>query len=325
MSSCGFRKTDEEIIVAQSLHGVLPIVQTPFCEDESIDFAVLHREVDWALEHGADGLGTGMVSEILRLTTEERIALTRELAEATAGRAPIFMAVSAESSKQAVAYALEAEKSRYDAVMAAPPVSTRVREIELIEYYCRIADSVSLPVIVQDASSYVGQMIPLAVSISLLEKFGEAKIFFKPEASPVGPNISLLMSKSEGKARIFEGSGGILLVDSFRRGVVGTMPGMEVVDGVAAAWSALEAGDEETAYRYYFPLAALTALQMQAGLDGFLAIEKHILVKRGVFSRADRRRPYQWELDDPTAAEVDRLVQRFIEPLQIGRNRIASQ
>jgi 4-hydroxy-tetrahydrodipicolinate synthase len=54
-------------------------------------------------------------------------------------------------------------------------------------------------------------------------------------------------------------------------------------------------------------VCALVALQLQAGLDGFLAVEKHLMVKRGLFASARRRKPYGWELDTETAAEVDRL------------------
>ena len=61
----------------------------------------------------------------------------------------------------------------------------------------------------------------------------------------------------------------------------------------------------------YFPICAIVALQLQAGLDGFLAIEKYLLVKRGLFPSARRRRPYAWELDAETAAEVDRLFDQL--------------
>ena len=85
------------------------------------------------------------------------------------------------------------------------------------------------------------------------------------------------------------------------------MPGMDLLDGVVAVWRALKRGDEETAYRVSYPVGAIVALQLQAGLDGFLAIEKHLMVKRGLFPSARRRRPYGWDLDPETAAEVDRL------------------
>jgi hypothetical protein len=86
---------------------------------------------------------------------------------------------------------------------------------------------------------------------------------------------------------------------------------MELLDGVVAAWRALARGDEETAYRVYFPVCAIVALQLQAGLDGFLAVEKYLMHKRGLFPNVRRRKPYGWELDTETEAEVDRLYDRL--------------
>lgn len=302
------------------LQGILPIVHTPFLDDDSIDVASLRREIDFAFATGADGLGTGMVSEILRLTSEERIGLTGQIAELAAGRGAVFAAVGAESTQQALVYAKAAERAGCDAVMAVPPITARLPERELVDYFRALADGVSLTLIVQDASGYVGQAIPLSVYVRLLELYGEEKIVFKPEAAPIGPNLSALRDATGGRARIFEGSGGILLVDSYRRGIAGTMPGMEMLKGIVALWRALARGDEETIYRLYYPICAIVALQLQAGLDGFLAVEKHLLVRQGLFATDRRRRPYSWELDGETAAEVQRLMARLEQKLQ-GEHR----
>jgi 4-hydroxy-tetrahydrodipicolinate synthase len=143
--------------------------------------------------------------------------------------------------------------------------------------------------------------------MKLLERFGEERIFFKPEASPLGPNLSKLRDASGGRARIFEGSGGINLVDCYRRGIVGTMPGTDLLDGIIALWQALQAGDEKRIYELSLPICALTALQLQAGLDGFLAIEKYLLKKRNLFMNTRQVQPCSWELDSETSSEVDRL------------------
>ena len=76
----------------------------------------------------------------------------------------------------------------------------------------------------------------------------------------------------------------------------------------------LEAGaDDDVVYGLSLPICGIVALQMQAGLDGFLAIEKHLLVKRGLF-RSDRRRgPLRWSLDPETAREVERLFDRLTD------------
>lgn len=298
------------------LQGVLPIFHTPFLDNDDIDEASLQREVDWIFSVGADGLGTGMVSELLRLTIDERKKLSELLVAAAAGRGPVFAGVGAESTRQAVELSKAAERAGCDAVMAVPPMTVRLSPAALTDYFRALADAVAIPVIVQDASGYVGQAIPLSVYVELLERYGDEKIVFKPEASPIGPNLSALRDATGGRAKIYEGSGGILLVDSYRRGIAGTMPGVDLLDGVVALWKALERKDDAATYRLSFPISAIVALQLQAGLDGFLAIEKHLLVKRGLIPSPRRRPPYAWELDAETAAEVDRLFVKMQDALK---------
>lgn len=293
------------------LTGVLPIVHTPFTDDDVIDEASLRRQLDWAFDTGADGCGTGMVSEILRLTSAERKQLAYLIPEIVNGRGPVFASVGAESTAQAVIYAREAESAGNDALMAIPPTLTGLPTQALMDYFSALAEATGLPLIIQDASAYVGQSIPLSVLVELLDQFGPEKILFKPEAAPLGPNLSTLRDATDGKAKIFEGSGGILLIDSFRRSITGTMPGMDLLDGIVEIWRALQAGNDERAYEVYYPICAITALQMQAGLDGFLAIEKHLLVKRGLFETDIRRQPFKWILDSETRSEVDRLFDRL--------------
>jgi 2-keto-3-deoxy-L-arabinonate dehydratase len=300
---------------AKPIQGVLPIAHTPFTADDRIDYPSLRRQIDWAYSVSASGFATGMVSEILRLTAEERLELTDRLVEFSAGRGAVIMSVGGESIRQAVLYARRAEAAGCDGVMAIVPISTALPSEQVLAYYRAIADAIAIPVIVQDASSYVGKAISLDVYIELLDQYGAEKILFKPEAAPIGPNLSALRDASGGRARVLEGSGGILLVDSFRRGIVGTMPGMEFLEGIVALWQALQRGDEAAIYRIYFPICALVALQLQAGLDGFLAVEKYVLHQRGLFTTDRRREPNSWTMDEETRLEVDRLLVKLGEAI----------
>ena len=304
----------------KKLAGVLPIVHVPFEDDGTIDEKTLKKEIDWIFSVKAQGLGTGMVSEILRLTFEERISLTNHIVQFTEGRGATFAGVGAESTKQALVYAKAAEKAGCDGIMAIPPVTTSLPEEAVLKHFRTLAEEVNLPLIVQDASGYVGQAIPLRIYIQLLELYGNEKILFKPEASPIGPNLSALRDASSGKAKIFEGSGGILLVDSFRRGITGTMPGVDLLDGIVSLWNALVNEDDKTTYRVYFPICAIVALQLQAGLDGFLAIEKFILKHRGIFKNEVRRSPYSWDLDLETSSEILRLLQILDKALSLEQS-----
>ncbi len=297
------------------LAGVLPIVQTPFDQNLQIDWPVLKREIDWAFGIGAHGFGTGMVSEVRTLSSQERAAYAEHLLEYAAGRGPVFMSVTADNREVSKQLACDAFRAGCDAVMAAPPLQEPLDEAQLLEYFTGLAEAVDIPIIVQDASGYLGNAIPHSVYVDLLDRFDGEKIVFKPEAPPNGPCLSAIRDTTGGRARLFEGSGGVYLIDSMRRGVVGTMPGMELLDGILAVWQAIKRGDDSLAYRIHLPLAAIVALQMQAGLDGFLSVEKYLLCKRGLFPNEIRRDPIRWRIDPETAAEVDRLFSMMQDAL----------
>lgn len=287
--------------------GVLPVVHTPYGPDGAIDQASLAREVDWVYRTGADGLVLALASDLLRLTPAERLDYPARLAELNRGRGALVISVGAETAGEAVRYARSAAQAGATAVMAIPPVSTPLDEPAVRDYFCAIADAVPLPLIVQDASGYVGKPMTTGFQAGLLKRYGPDKVLFKPEGAPVGPKISALRDATGGAARILDGSGGIFLVDAYRRGIVGTIPGCDLLDGIVALWKALKAGDEEGVYRLHPPIASLVAIQMQAGLDGFLAVERYLMMKRGIFSSDRPRLPVSWSPDPETLREVDRL------------------
>lgn len=292
------------------LQGVLPVLHTPFTDDGQIDAVTLHREIDWAFETGADGVVVAMVSEILRLGYNRRRELAELVCAAANNRGSTVVSVGAESTHEAIDLARHAQQIGATAVMAIPPVATRLSSQAACDYFASIAQCVSVPLIVQDASGYVGAAIDLQVYLDLLTRFGNERILFKPEASPLGPNLSKLRDATHGRAGIFEGSGGINLVDCYRRGIVGTMPGTDLLDAVVALWRALADGNEDRIYELSLPISGLVALQLQAGLDGFLAIEKYLLKKRGIFRNTQQLQPTAWSMDAETQAEVDRLFAR---------------
>jgi 4-hydroxy-tetrahydrodipicolinate synthase len=288
------------------LAGVLSVFQTPYHADESIDYATLEKEIDWLYDRGADGIVMAMVSEVLRLSSEERDELAQQACRFGHARGVVVISVGAESSHTAGRHARHAQSVGADAVMAVPPIAVSLGEDRLLDYYRRILSAVEVPVVVQDASGYVGRPMSISLQASLLDEFGP-RVFFKPEAVPIGPRLSALRAATAGRARVFEGSGGIALVDSFRRGIVGTMPGADLIDAIVAIWRALNAGDDATAERIWLPLAALVSLEHS--LDAFLAVEKYLLVKQGVFSNTIVRGPVGYVLDEPTRREVDRLFE----------------
>jgi dihydrodipicolinate synthase/N-acetylneuraminate lyase len=287
------------------LEGVLPVFQTPFDDRYAIDFGELGDEIDWLFEHGADGVVLGMVSEVLRLSISERDELARKACAFAAGRGPVVVSATAESTQVAIALVRAAEDAGASAVMCTLPVSGPVLAEQALRHFEEIVRSTALPVVVQDAGGYVGHELSVDTMARIEAAFPE-RILFKPETPPLGQRITLLRELTGGRARIYEGMGGIALVDAYQRGIVGTMPAADVCWAIAALWSALRSGDEAAVRRIRGPLTALVALQSQ--LDAFVAIEKHLLVVQKVIGSARMRGPVGYQLDPETCQEAERLM-----------------
>jgi dihydrodipicolinate synthase/N-acetylneuraminate lyase len=298
-----------------AIAGVLPVVHMPYEESGAIDLSTMERQVDYLFETGADGFCLALVSDLFRLSERERIALPAQLCQFARERGPVVINVAAESTRQACLYARAAEDGGAAALMAIPPISRALSEDELRSYFVALLDEVDIPIFVQDASSYVGNPMSIAFQASLFAEYGD-RVLFKPEAAPLGPCISALHAATEGRAGIFEGSGGVLLIDSYRRGITGTIPGVELLEGTTALWHALRSGDDERAYRLYWPICALITLQLQGGLDGFIVSERYIMHRRGLFPNQVHRGPLSFALDDAMCQEIDRLMAHLDRALQ---------
>jgi len=292
-----------------SLVGVVPVLSTPFDRNGAIDADTLEKEVAWVHGHGIKVIATGMVSEILRMNIDERKELTSLLAT-FAGRNQMFSIVSCgqETTAATINLVNHAEKVGATAAMINPPISVKLSEEETHAFFANVFENTNLPIVVQDASGYVGNSIPLNVLIRLFSQY-EEKILFKPEAVPIGQRLSALRDATSGRARIFEGTGGAHLVDSYKRGIVGTMPGADLCWAISQLWRALEQGNWDKVNLINGPVANM--VNLLTNLDAYVVIEKHLLKLQGVFSDTYRKEPFGFNLDEETRLEAERIFRHL--------------
>ena len=285
------------------LSGVFNVLQTPLTETDEIDEPVFAREIEWLLKCGIDGAVLAMVSEVLRFSAEDRRKQWQLVLKLINGRIPVIASVGAESTYIATSLAKWAEIDGAAAVMATPPSAFATLSNEIRDYYVAIIESVKIPVIVQDASNYLGQPLDISLYVDLIDKYGAERVQFKPEAKPVKERLELLRDASGGRALVFEGQGGVDLLDTFPIGIVGTMPGAEVPWALVALFKALKEDNWERARSIHAPLAKL--ISYQTTLDAYVAVEKYLLVKQGIFTSTRQRGPVGFILTDEMKIEID--------------------
>ena len=282
----------------------------PLNELEEIEPKELRREIDWLISFGVEGVVLAMVSEVMRFSFEERRHQWQLVLEILEGRLPLIVSVGAESTRVAVKLAKQAASDGAAMLIATPPATYPATSDEIFSYYEAIVESVAIPVVVQDASNYMGQPLPMELYERLLEKFGTERIQFKPEAKPVRDRVAGLQEITGGKAKIFEGQSGMDLLETHELGLVGTMPGSEIVWAISKLWNSLESGDFESAKQIHQGISEL--IEFQQTIDAYVAVEKYLLVKQGIFTSARQRGPVSTILSESTKAGIDQVFEKLI-------------
>ncbi len=134
-----------------NLASILEVFQTPFDDHDRIDYPALEKLFDWIFANGADGAVCAIVSEILRLSSQERDEVAAVACRLCRGRGSCVIGVGAESLATALRHARHAADSGADTVMATAPLLHAAGDDELLRYFVAIAASVDTPLIVQDA------------------------------------------------------------------------------------------------------------------------------------------------------------------------------
>lgn len=284
--------------------GVLPVIILPYNEDYSIDSGDLRRQIDHVLSTGCDGMVMGQVSEVSRLTARERFEVAELIADQIGADGISIMSTGGESTAQAIEFSRQAEAVGCDALLLMHPSMPALDDDEMYRYFANVIEAVDIPVLIHHAKSLARKPLSIDVQARLLRDFGADKVQFKPEAAPTPPRVSALLEATDGQARIFEGDGGMMLLDTYQRGLAGVIPATEIAEITHSLWHALKDGAIERARQIGYPLSYLMCHMMNS-TDCYLQISKHFLHERGLINRTLSRRPHDYVVDPETLAEVD--------------------
>jgi len=295
--------------------GVYSVIQTPLDEHENIDIVIFEREINWLIQCGVKGLVLAMVSEVMRFSADERRLQWQSVLKIIDKRVPLIVSVGGESTAIAVRLAKLAEADGAAALMATPPSNFPATSEEIFNYYSSILAATYIPLIVQDASNYMGQPLDLKLYGRLIDQYGTDRVQFKPEAKPVKDRAIALQKIAGGRAKIYEGQSGLELMETHPVGLAGTMPGGEIPWALVKLWDCLEANDVEKAKVIHGVIAQLVGFQKT--IDAYVAVEKYLLVKQGIFTSARQRGPVNTILSDEVKKEIDKV---FADLQEVSRD-----
>jgi dihydrodipicolinate synthase/N-acetylneuraminate lyase len=290
--------------------GIFAIPMTPFDENDQIDEEALRSEIQFCIESNVAGLCVPvMVSEFRLLSEAERKLMIRIPVEmCKPANVPVVANCAAVNTPLAVQYARYAEDVGADAVIAMPPYLLGTDFDSIFAYYKAIADSVNIPVWIQNAN-----VAPLS-SDQILQLCSEIEniSWVKQEVPPSTHTISALLErKSPHIEGVMGGAGGRFLLNEFARNVDGCIVACEFCDVLQQVWNLLEDDKMSEAEDLFDKVLPGIVLE---GLMG-MAFAKEVMVRRGVLKN-NRIRNQTNLLDKYDMQEIDRVLAR-LEPFLI--------
>lgn len=292
--------------------GVVPILQTPFHADGSLDTGSLAAEVEHIYAAGARAFAyPAFASEWWKLSESEQIQACRVLVDAKPPGCGCVFSVNSQSTYGAVALARQLQALGADALLCLPPFIVPQNTARIIEHCASVVSAANIPVMLQYS--------PLLTASSLdptgLLKLYEAQPNFsaiKVDVVPTGPAVSSMAKVfagpiSDGRMTLLVGYSGLQLPDAVARGATGLMGGAGHVEEDLKVLAAIAAAPGNSSLPAFRDLLPLLNFEMQS-IETCIAAHKYMLWRNGVISNPAVRSPGM-QLDEFHQQELNTLLE----------------
>ena len=279
--------------VREHYRGVFPIAPTAFKESGDLDFEGQRRVIDCMIDQGVDGVCIlANYAEQFSLSDLERDSLLDLCLEQVAGRVPVIVTTSHFSTRLAIQRSLRAQSAGATMLMLMPPyhgATLRPVEARIRQYFQEIAESVSIPIMVQDAplsgiNMSVDFLAALARDYPLIR-------YFKVETPNAAVKLNGLIEAGERNIYgPFDGEESITLMADLDAGATGTMPSAllpDLIKPVLENYFLGKRADSAAIYRNILPL--INFENRQCGLRA----TKAVMMEGGVIESDMVRQPLE--------------------------------
>lgn len=270
--------------------GVCPVLSAVFSDDGLVDLAGFGSMCRYVLHSGVQSVMLfGVATENSKLTDDERSTMLDVLVSEREGTGVAIVATVADHSTE-----LACERAKKwvdkgaDVINILPSYFLAPDREEVLAHLGAILDSVSVPVIIQSLPSG-GQEVPLPDIVGLRSRHSNLSQV-KVENTPAAELVREVGVVSGGKVSALVGWGGLEWQEATAAGAVGVQPGCSLIESYIEAQKFIDSADFEGFAEAFAPLRAPLMTWMRHP-EVLIAIEKYILLQRGVIGSSRTRRP----------------------------------
>lgn len=269
-----------------AIHGVVPVLPTPFHASESVNEGDYENMLAFAKAAGCAAVQLpAFGSEFYKLSGDERSKIL-DVVFKQANGLNVIVQCNHASPKVVRSLIADAEERGAAAINTALPRAMPVSESDLLNYARIVCSSTQLPVILQDYNP--GGAIVGLHFVKKLSDECENFQFVKYEVAGIGPLIKDILNATHEKVKVFSGWGGSYLLEQFPCGIAGIMPGISLADYFSKIWEHLLCGHVQGAMKMFTAISPYLSFSLQH-LELFHHAEKRLAVRRGILTSAQVR------------------------------------
>lgn len=132
--------------ILKSLEGIIVPLITPIADNGTIDIEGLNNLIEHVISGGVNGIFIlGTTGESQNLAKHQRELMITETSKILRNRLPLLVGISDTSIKDSINLAQKAFENGADAVVSTPPYYFSTGQSELINYFEKLLDQLSLP------------------------------------------------------------------------------------------------------------------------------------------------------------------------------------
>jgi 4-hydroxy-tetrahydrodipicolinate synthase len=291
--------------------GIHAMLYALFDAQERLDREAMRRQTELCLALGVHGMAAlGLATEVSKLTQAERRAVMEWVCEDIGGRVPLAFTIYGSSVAEQIEQVRAAEGARADWVILQPPMVGSFAAAEYIRFFGRVAEATTLPVAIQNAPAYMGRGLSAEDIRALV---GQHPNICLVKGEGPAAEIRHLIELTEGGLPVFNGRGGLELVDSLRAGCAGLILAPDTI---------FAAGNEDGAEAAYREALPAIVFIMQS-IESLICYGKRLFGARAgidIHDRAPAMRPSSFGAG-LVARHAARLGPYRTERHSLGQNR----
>lgn len=265
-----------------TLRGYFPIMPTAFYDDGTVDLESMRRLTRFLVESGAQGMSpNGGDSECRHLMPDERKRITAVVVEEAAGRRPVLVGTSAQTTEISVDLSRDAGRAGADAVFVTPPGAMFGRQDfsddEMFAHYAAIADATDIPLMIHATANMTVAFIERLITHIPTVRY------IKEETSH-GPKLSTYLDALGDRIILF--GPGHRYTEELSRGVQGVMPSVLGPRTHARVFDLWQAGDRAGAREQWHRLLPLVHWRWTGGgMEAGKEYLKHLGIFETTYTR----------------------------------------